>query len=154
GPPHQDMFDLKMKAPAEIRGEFSPIPTSVPGIEICEHLPRLARMMDKLAIIRSIVGADGLHAAFQCQTGRYFNRRPHGRWPSQGLWVSKLQGPTDPATPAFVGLAPPMKASPWSDPGQPGFLGPAHAPFKPYADGREDLVLNGANKGRLTDRKE
>ena len=42
GPPHQDMFDLKMDAPAEIRGEFQPISTKVPGIQICEHLPRMA----------------------------------------------------------------------------------------------------------------
>ena len=47
-PPHQDMYDLKMDAPAEIRGPFRPIKTNVPGIEICEHLPRLARIMDKL----------------------------------------------------------------------------------------------------------
>src|SRR5882672_470964 len=44
GPPHQDMVDLKPDAPVEIRGEFKPIATSVPGIEICEHLPLLARM--------------------------------------------------------------------------------------------------------------
>src|SRR5215216_208578 len=56
GPSHQDMFDLKMDAPAEIRGEFKPIKTKVPGIKICEHLPRLAGMMDKLVLIRSIVG--------------------------------------------------------------------------------------------------
>src|SRR5918911_1504339 len=48
GPPHQDMFDLKMDAPAEIRGEFQPISTSVPGIQICEHLPRMAARMHKL----------------------------------------------------------------------------------------------------------
>src|SRR5205809_113014 len=41
GPPHQDMFDLKMDAPSEIRGEFKPIKTKVPGIEICEHLPQM-----------------------------------------------------------------------------------------------------------------
>src|SRR3954471_8222601 len=52
GPAHQDTFDLKMDAPSEIRGEFQPIKTNVPGIEICEHLPKMARMMDKLAIIR------------------------------------------------------------------------------------------------------
>ena len=46
-PPHQDMFDLKMEAPAQIRGEFQPIATNVAGIQICEHLPRLARIMDK-----------------------------------------------------------------------------------------------------------
>src|SRR4051812_10026061 len=54
GPPHQDSFDLKLDAPSEIRGEFKPIPTNVPGIQICEHLPRLAAMMDKFALIRSI----------------------------------------------------------------------------------------------------
>src|SRR5436190_16339375 len=48
GPPHQDMYDLKMDAPSEIRGEFSPISTNVPGIQICEHLPRMAKMADKL----------------------------------------------------------------------------------------------------------
>src|SRR5437870_3349271 len=57
GTPHQDMFDLKMDAPSEIRGEFKPIPTNVSGIQICEHMPKLAAMMDKLAIIRSLVGA-------------------------------------------------------------------------------------------------
>src|SRR5215208_3525001 len=54
GPPHQDTFDLKLDAPSEIRGEFRPIATNVPGIEICEHLPKTAQMMDKLAIIRSL----------------------------------------------------------------------------------------------------
>src|SRR5262245_38781488 len=47
GPPHQDMVDLKPDAPSEIRGEFKPISTNVPGIDICEQLPRLAAMMDK-----------------------------------------------------------------------------------------------------------
>src|SRR6185295_10586548 len=57
GPSHQDIFDLKMDAPQEVRGEFRPIGTNVPGIQICEHLPLLARLMDKTAIIRSVVGA-------------------------------------------------------------------------------------------------
>src|SRR5437660_1897915 len=49
GPPHQDMVDLKPDAPTEVRGEFQPIHTTVPGLDICEHLPRLAAMMDKFA---------------------------------------------------------------------------------------------------------
>src|SRR5688572_2145814 len=69
GPPHQDMVDLKMDAPVEIRGEFKPIATNVPGIEICELLPLLAQRMDRLAVIRSLVGSEGRHAAFQCMTG-------------------------------------------------------------------------------------
>lgn len=70
------MVDLKSEAPVEIRGEFQPIATSVPGIEICEHLPKLAQRMDKLAIIRSLVGSEGRHASFQCLTGWPVNRQP------------------------------------------------------------------------------
>src|SRR5262245_2940262 len=50
GPPHQDMYDLKTEAPAEIRGPFQPIASRVAGIQVCEHLPRIAGLMDKLAI--------------------------------------------------------------------------------------------------------
>src|SRR4029434_9223636 len=57
GPSHQDMFDLKADAPSEIRGEFKPIPTNVPGIEICEHLPKLAQCINQVTLIRSMVGA-------------------------------------------------------------------------------------------------
>lgn len=56
-PPHQDMYDLKVDAPAEIRGEFQPIATPVPGIQICEHMPRLAAIMDKLVPLRSVYGS-------------------------------------------------------------------------------------------------
>ena len=59
GPPHQDMFDLKLDAPSEIRGEFKPIRTKVPGIQICEHLPRMAAMMDKLIPIRPVIECVG-----------------------------------------------------------------------------------------------
>lgn len=51
---------MKMEAPSEIRGEFKPIPTKIPGIHICELFPKMAKMMDRLAIIRSLVGADGI----------------------------------------------------------------------------------------------
>src|SRR5215208_8209395 len=64
GPPHQDMYDLKTEAPSEIRGEFRPIDTNVSGIQICEHLPRLAKIADKYAIIRSIADAVDDHSDF------------------------------------------------------------------------------------------
>ena len=54
GPSHQDMFDLKPDAPSEYRGEFNPISTSVPGIQICEHLPKLAKRAKDYAIIRGL----------------------------------------------------------------------------------------------------
>src|SRR5687767_1810920 len=69
GPSHQDMFDLKPDAPKEFRGEFNPIKTNVPGIEICEHMPLLAQMADKYAVIRSLVGLIDDHSNFQTQTG-------------------------------------------------------------------------------------
>ncbi len=68
-----------MDAPAEIRGEFRPIVTNVPGIQICEHLPRLARIMDKLVPIRTVYGSPtGDHDSFICYTGRTVNRQPTG----------------------------------------------------------------------------
>ena len=75
GPPHQDMFDLKMTAPSEIRGEFTPISTAVPGFQICELLPQMAQTMDRMSVIRSLVGSEGRHAAFQCLTGKSVGRQ-------------------------------------------------------------------------------
>src|SRR5262249_41739774 len=69
GPPHQDMWEIKTEAPAEIRGEFQPIATQVPGIQICEVFPKIAALMDKFVVIRSVVGATGGHDAYQCTTG-------------------------------------------------------------------------------------
>jgi len=153
GPPHQDMVDLKPEAPAEIRGEFSPISTSVPGIQICEHMPMLAQRMDKLAIIRSLYGAKDRHDAFQCMTGWLKENQPVGGWPSYGSVVSKLQGQVKLGIPSFVGLSPRMRTGTWSDPGQPGFLGKAHAPFLPNADGAANLDLQGIDVTQLNNRE-
>src|SRR6266480_1583922 len=96
GPPHQDTFDLKLDAPSEIRGEFKPISTKIPGIQICEHLPLIAGMMDKLAVIRSISDARDDHTDFMCLTGRNKQNQPPGGWPSFGAVISKLQGSVNP----------------------------------------------------------
>ncbi|MGE3776074.1 MAG: DUF1501 domain-containing protein, partial [Pirellulaceae bacterium] len=135
GPPHQDLVDLKMDAPAEIRGEFRPIATSVPGIQICEYLPRLAATMEKWTIIRSLVGSEGRHASFQCHTGWPVTQQPAGGWPSFGAYISKVQGLADPGIPSYVSLFPKMMGNGWADPGQAGFVGAAHAPFTPNASG-------------------
>ena len=153
GPSHQDMFDLKMEAPSDIRGEFSPIKTNVAGIEICEHMPLLARQMDKLAIIRSMVGAADRHDAVQCLSGRLAIKPPPGGWPSIGAVLSKLQGAADPSVPPFVGLSPKMGHMEWADSGTAGFLGVAHAPFKPDGAGKSDMVLNDITLDRLADRR-
>src|SRR5438094_3103083 len=152
GPPHQDMFDLKMDAPLEIRGEFNPIPTNVPGIQICEHLPRLAQRMDRFAVLRSIADAVDDHSDFHCLTGRSKRNQPPGGWPSFGSAVSKLLGPVNPAVPEFIGLEPQMQHRPYNDSG-PGFLGAAHRSFRPEGNGREDMVLNGVTLDRLADRR-
>src|SRR5438477_1257919 len=72
GPSHLDTFDMKPNAPAEVRGDFQPISTSVPGIQICEYLPRMARLMHKVALVRSVHHAARLHdsASIHALTGR------------------------------------------------------------------------------------
>ena len=152
GPPHQDMYDLKMDAPAEIRGEFKPISTSVPGIRICEHLPRLAKMADRCVFVNSLVGSVGHHASFQCMTGRGSDNQPPGGWPEIGSVISKLQGDPTAVSPAYVNLSPKMRHTPYNF-GRNSFLGMGHTPFNPSSEIKKDLVLNGISLERLGDRK-
>jgi hypothetical protein len=154
GPPHQDMWDIKTEAPAEIRGEFKPIATNVPGIQIGEVFPRIAARMDKCVVIRSVVGAKGGHDAFQCMSGwPQSDMRSMGGRPSIGAVAAKVQGPVDPSVPPFVGLAAPTKHIQWSDAGGPGFLGASYAAFKPDGPGMADLTLRGASVETLADRR-
>lgn len=153
-PPHQDMFDLKMDAPLEYRGPYKPISTKVPGIQISEHMPLCARIMDKLVPIRSVYGSpSGDHDSFICYTGRTVQNQPPGGWPSMGATLSKLAGAAIPAIPPFVGLVPRAGHPPYGSPGHPGFLGQGHAAFRPNGAGMEDLKLNGVTVDRLSDRR-
>src|SRR5687767_11127124 len=105
GPPHLDMIDLKPQAPVEIRGEFSGIATALPGYSICEHLPQLAALAERLVFIRSLVGAAGAHNAFQCQSG--YNEKDLqslGGRPALGSVVAKLRGSSSDVAPSFVDL--------------------------------------------------
>ena len=152
GPPHQDMYDLKMDAPSEVRGEFAPIPTNVPGIEFCELLPNLAKIADKLIPIRSVVGCRDDHAGYQCYTGHLSQGEPAGGWPHLGSAVSRLQGPTQPGVPPFVSLCYTTQHKPYNEPSA-GFLGLGHSSFRPTGEGRDDLVLQGITADRLDDRR-
>lgn len=153
-PSHQDMYDLKMDAPAEIRGEFRPIPTNVPGIEISEHMPRTAAIMDKLVPLRSVVGSpSGAHDSFICYTGHTTQNQPPGGWPAVGAVTSKVLGATNESVPPFVGLSPDTGHPPYGSPGLPGYLGIAHAAFRPSGPARKDMVLNGISMDRLGDRQ-
>jgi hypothetical protein len=157
GPPHQDMWDPKPDAPAEIRGEFQPISTNVPGIEISEVFPKIAAIADKCVFIRSVVGATGGHDAYQCMTGRPLNPAPAGGWPAAGAWISKLQGPVNQSIPPHLSMCYKTDHGPWGYDGDGGFLGLAHSPFK-LVGGREEtsktdnMVLKGITLDRLQDR--
>jgi len=158
-PPHQEMYDLKTDDPSNIRSELAPISTKVPGIRICELLPRLARITDKVAIINSLHGAPtGNHDSFMCYTGKEGSSltqtgQPPGGWPSLGAVSAQLMGSRHPAIPPFVGLAPKAGHPPYGSSGTPGFLGPAYGPFKPTAESRSDMTLNGITASRLDQRK-
>ncbi|MFN5300124.1 MAG: DUF1501 domain-containing protein [Planctomycetaceae bacterium] len=153
GPPHQDMFDLKPLAPKEIAGPWRPIATRVPGFDICEALPQLAGLTDKLTVIRSLVGNQHDHDAIQVFNGHDPKKpKPSGGWPQFGTMVSRLQGPAQPESPPYVSLCYTCTHGPYNEPG-PGFLGAAHSPFRPLGDTRSDMVLNGVTLERLFDRR-
>jgi hypothetical protein len=114
GPPHQDMFDLKAHAPAEIRGPFNPIATNLPGVQICELLPRLARMADKYALIRSVSHPNSNHTPMiyytltgfhTAQPNRDNDIRPPQRvdFPHMGAVLAKFKGSPS-ALPGYVAM--------------------------------------------------
>lgn len=166
GPTHLDTFDLKPDAPAEIRGEFRPIATSVPGIEICELLPRLAGIADKLTFIRSLVGFRDDHNTHWCSTGWESHPAmdsspivagfPPGDWPSIGSVLSRSFGPRVPGVPPSVDLTPIDPDARFilrTPPGQSGYLGAAHAGFEVNAVDRGNITLSGTSLQRLADRR-
>src|SRR5262245_6444940 len=130
GPPQMDLIDPKPQAPAEIRGEFASIATALPGVQICEHLPKLAAAADKLVFIRSLVGAASAHDAFQCHSGfDAKNLASIGGRPAMGSIVSKLRGTAADVAPSFVDL---MQGRPLvRNSARPGFLGPTYQAFRP-----------------------
>ena len=153
GPPHQDMFDLKPDAPKDIAGPWKPIATRVNGIRICEAFPRLAGLMDKLTIIRSLVGNHDDHDAQQVFHGRHPKKgKPGGGWPQFGSTIARLLGPADPAIPPFVSLCHTCTHGPYNEPG-PGFLGVANSPFRPTGPTRDDMVLQGITLRQFAERK-
>ncbi|HIK91414.1 MAG TPA: DUF1501 domain-containing protein [Planctomycetes bacterium] len=130
GPSQLDTIDPKPEAPSEVRGEFHPIQTTLPGVQISELMPQVAGLADQFVFIRSLVGSAGRHHAFQCQSG--FNEKSleaFGGRPAMGCVISKLLGSPNDATPAFVDL---MQGRPLvRNSARPGFLGPSFQPFRP-----------------------
>jgi hypothetical protein len=143
GPTHLDMYDMKPMAAREFRGELNPINTNVPGIEICELMPRQAKIMDKLAILRGVKFVDE-HSAHMVMTG--FPDRV--RRPCFGSMVSHFQGRQN-GLPPYVSL---MNNAQSED---PEYCGAAHRPFVPSGPGLENLSLvSGVSVDRLDNRKE
>lgn len=166
GPSHLDMYDLKPDAPVEIRGELRPIDTRVPGVQICELLPKLAGMADKLTLIRSLVGFKNDHNTHWCTTGWESHPPmpaspvvpgyPPGGWPSMAAVLSKQFGARVPGVPPAVDLVPVEPDARFimrTAPTQPGFLGAAHSGFEVGTVDRRNMVLNGVSLARLADRR-
>jgi len=146
GPSHLDSYDLKPEAPKEFRGEFRPIATNVPGVQICEHMPLQARLWDKLAVIRSVVSVDE-HSDSYVMTGYPERVNRTAGHPSFRAVVSKLRG-QDASTPPFVSLRGLTRGT------EPGYLGVAHRPFTPSGPGLRNLQRpRGVDGGRQEERR-
>ena len=124
GPSHLDMWDLKPEAPEEIRGLFKPISTNVAGIQISEHMPKLAQHTDKLCIIRSMTSPEAAHerGTHYMMTG--YQPLPGFAVPGYGAVVSKLKEQRS-ALPPYIAVPAPVAY------GGGGFLGASLAPFSP-----------------------
>jgi hypothetical protein len=131
GPSHIDMYDLKPAAPAEFRGEFRPIPTSVPGVQVGEHLPRQARLMHRVSVVRSVTHTNAGHGmgTHWMMTGYVPTIEINDNLnPSAGSVVARLRGAGAPRMPAYVCLpSPPPSAN-------AAYLGVAYNPFSPGDD--------------------
>ena len=148
GPPQLDTIDMKPHAPREIRGEFLPIQTKLPGFRICELFPKLAAAADRFSFIRSLVGSTGQHDAFQCQSGFSHNDlKSLGGRPAMGCVINKLTDSTKNTAPGFVDL---MQGRPLvRNSGRPGFLGPSYGPFRPDLSKLFTRPLEPAMEGEL-----
>jgi hypothetical protein len=158
GPSHIDMYDLKPDAPAEIRGEFKPISTNVPGIDISEHLPLQSKIMDKLAIVRSAFHTNaghGMGSQWMLTGYQPTIEVSNNIYPSCGSVVSRMLGPNQPGVPAYVNLPRTIGL------GNAAYLGASYNPFSPDDDPVNDgfrvrnLKLPGqVGTDRLTRRRE
>src|SRR6516164_7624534 len=155
GPSHIDIWDPKPDAPANIRGEFKPIKTKIPGTFVSEHMPMMAQHLDKATLIRSMsYTPNGLFnhtaAIYQMLTGYPPDKvSPSGQleppspadFPTAGSHVSKLKPPKDPVLP-FVELPRPLQESGIiGKGGAAGFLGKAYDPYRLYQDPAKPIKL-------------
>lgn len=153
GPSQIDMWDMKPAMSSEIRGPFQPISTSVPGIQICEHMPLQAAMMDKFAIIRSMDASASNHTPITFQAcnpkaQRTEIGRQGGGYPSLGSVAAKFRGPNRPGMPPFVALANSMAADVYGA----GDLGQQYEPLDGVNINGKFSMPKGVQVERLQDR--
>jgi len=132
GASHIDTFDPKPDAPADVRGEFKPIATSVPGLQLSEVLPNLAKIMDRVTLIRSMTSPEADHdrAAHHLLTG--YRPTPAQVFPSYGSVVAKWREASRGMLPPYVAIPdPPIFSS-------SGYLTPAYDPFAVAGDPNQD----------------
>src|SRR5213593_2374016 len=149
GPSHVDTYDMKPEAPAEIRGEFRPIKTNVPGMELCELLPQQAKIANKFAVVRSVTWQEPDHQRIEIFTG--FPKRE--RRPSFGSYVSRLAQRRDASLPRFVSLKGDDQEIAEAE--QPLWVEAQHRAFVPDNRGLKTLELTRqVDLSRLLSRKE
>lgn len=150
---HQDTFDLKPNAPEEIRGEFKPIASCVPGIQVGELLPKLSRTMHRIALLRSLVGFRDEHTSFQNLTGYPMDQALRERVPNVGCVVTRALGAVDPQVPAYADLFPIMQHRPYNIPGS-GYLGRSADGVKVEEQTLALMKLREMAPGQLDDRRQ
>jgi hypothetical protein len=133
GPSHMDTFDLKPDAPAEFRGQFNPIKTNVSGIEISEHLPKLAKCADKFAILRGVSHTLGAHELGTEYVNTGNRPIPSLEYPGYGAVVTK-ERPGQQDLPPFVAIP--------NSNQRPGFLGVQYAPLNTTSSPRPGQPFN------------
>jgi hypothetical protein len=149
GPSHVDTYDMKPDAPAEIRGEFRPIRSKVPGMPICELLPKQAKLADQFSVVRSATWQEPDHQRVEIFTGFPKNQRR----PSFGSFVSRLHPDQRPGLPKFVSLN--GDNGEIAEAEQPLYVGGRHRAFTPAAGGLRSLEVNRqVDLSRLRNRKE
>ena len=144
GPSHIDMFDLKPEAPSDIRGEFKPISSSLPGLQICEHMPRIAGWMDRATLIRTITHNYNSHHPYTLLTGdsQATNTKParpqRTNHPSMGSLCNYLGvGQADVAPYVFMPAYPGYTQNPRPG-GYAGYLGKRYDPLFTECDPKFD----------------
>ena len=165
---HHDTLDMKPDAPAEVRGQFNPVQTKIPGYQICEHMPELARLADKYSVIRSFTHKDNNHLMSthhvltgQFQPGAFFDKiASRTDWPNYSGAYDYFN-PRNDGIPNGVNLPTYMQQPPLLWPGQyAGLLGAKHDPWQITADpNKEDFKVDsltlaaGLDIQRVTDRQ-